>query len=143
MIKRDYYEVLGVERNASGDGIKKAYRKLALKYHPDRNPGDKEAEERFKEAADKYLQAVKINPNLPEAYSNLGLIYMHKKALQKSSYFFEKALELDPSNCVLKFRLAKTYLFLNEFEKCFKLFFQKFILKFFDPCFSMLNLFRT
>ncbi len=52
--KRDYYEVLGVGRQASADEIKKAYRKLALKYHPDRNPGDKEAEEKFKEAAEAY-----------------------------------------------------------------------------------------
>ena len=52
--KRDYYEVLGIERAASLDDIKKAYRKLALKYHPDKNPGNPEAEERFKEAAEAY-----------------------------------------------------------------------------------------
>ena len=52
MAKRDYYEVLGVKKDASDDEIKKAYRKLALKYHPDRNPGDKEAEEKFKEASE-------------------------------------------------------------------------------------------
>ena len=54
MAKRDYYEVLGVDKNASADEIKKAYRKLAVKYHPDKNPGDKEAEEKFKEAAEAY-----------------------------------------------------------------------------------------
>ncbi|HYQ83513.1 MAG TPA: DnaJ domain-containing protein, partial [Rubrobacter sp.] len=51
---RDYYEVLGVEKTADGEGIKKAYRKLALQYHPDRNGGDKEAEDKFKEATEAY-----------------------------------------------------------------------------------------
>lgn len=54
MVKRDYYDILGVSRNAAENDIKKAYRRLALKYHPDRNKGDKEAEELFKEAAEAY-----------------------------------------------------------------------------------------
>lgn len=54
MAKRDYYEILGIAKSASQDEIKKAYRKLAMQYHPDRNPGNKEAEEKFKEAAEAY-----------------------------------------------------------------------------------------
>ena len=54
MAKRDYYEVLGLSKGASADEIKKAYRKVAIKYHPDKNPGDSEAEEKFKEAAEAY-----------------------------------------------------------------------------------------
>jgi molecular chaperone DnaJ len=54
MAKRDYYEVLGIGKSASADEIKKAYRKVAMQYHPDRNPGDKVAEEKFKEAAEAY-----------------------------------------------------------------------------------------
>ena len=54
MSKRDYYEILGVSKSANADEIKKAYRKVAMQYHPDRNPGDKSAEEKFKEAAEAY-----------------------------------------------------------------------------------------
>ena len=54
MAKRDYYEVLGVPKNASKDDVKKAYRRLAIQNHPDKNPGDKAAEERFKEATEAY-----------------------------------------------------------------------------------------
>lgn len=54
MAKRDYYEVLGVAKSAGADEIKKAYRKIAMQYHPDRNPGDAAAEDKFKEAAEAY-----------------------------------------------------------------------------------------
>ena len=68
--KRDYYEVLGVEKNANADEIKKAYRKAAIKYHPDKNPGDKEAEEKFKEAAEAY--DVLSNPDKRARYDQYG-----------------------------------------------------------------------
>ena len=68
--KRDYYEVLGVEKNANADEIKKAYRKAAIKYHPDKNPGDKEAEEKFKEAAEAY--DVLSNPDKRARYDQFG-----------------------------------------------------------------------
>jgi len=68
--KRDYYEVLGVAKTASEDEIKKAYRKIAIKYHPDRNPGDKEAEEKFKEAAEAY--DVLHDPQKRQQYDQFG-----------------------------------------------------------------------
>ena len=70
MSKRDYYEVLGVERSANEDEIKKAYRKAAIKFHPDKNPGDKEAEEKFKEAAEAY--DVLSNPDKRARYDRFG-----------------------------------------------------------------------
>ncbi len=70
MSKRDYYEVLGVAKNANEEEIKKAYRKLAIKYHPDKNPDDKKAEEKFKEAAEAY--EVLSNPEKRQRYDQFG-----------------------------------------------------------------------
>ena len=68
--KRDYYEVLGVSKTATADEIKKAYRKLAIKYHPDKNPDDKAAEEKFKEAAEAY--EVLSNDEKRQKYDQFG-----------------------------------------------------------------------
>ena len=68
--KRDYYEVLGLQKGASDDDIKKAFRKLAMKYHPDKNPGDKEAEEKFKEINEAY--AVLSDPEQKKKYDTYG-----------------------------------------------------------------------
>ena len=70
MSKRDYYEVLGVVRTATEVEIKSAYRKLALKYHPDRNPGNKEAEDKFKESAEAY--AVLADADKRHLYDRFG-----------------------------------------------------------------------
>ena len=70
MSKRDYYEILGVSKSANEKEIKKAYRKLAIKYHPDKNPGDKSAEEKFKEAAEAY--DILSNPEKKQRYDQFG-----------------------------------------------------------------------
>ena len=70
MAKRDYYEILDISKDASQDEIKKAYRKQALKYHPDKNPGDKQAEDNFKEAAEAY--EVLRDPQKRSKYDRFG-----------------------------------------------------------------------
>ncbi|MDP3037257.1 MAG: DnaJ domain-containing protein, partial [Rhodocyclaceae bacterium] len=70
MAKRDYYEVLGVNRDASDDEIKKAYRRLAMKHHPDRNPDNPKSEDRFKEAKEAY--EILSEPKKRQAYDQFG-----------------------------------------------------------------------
>jgi molecular chaperone DnaJ len=104
MAKRDYYEVLGVGKNATQDEIKKAYRKLAMQYHPDRNPGDKQAEENFKEAAEAYEVlsseekrakydryghgGLKGDPNF-QGFSNVNDIFSHFSDIFGGSSIFD------------------------------------------------------
>jgi molecular chaperone DnaJ len=78
MAKRDYYEVLGVERTAGDEEIKKSYRKLAVKYHPDKNPGDKTAEEKFKELGEAY--EVLCDPQKRAAYDQYGHAAFDRRA---------------------------------------------------------------
>jgi curved DNA-binding protein len=84
MANRDYYEILGVDRKATEDEIKKAYRKLALKYHPDRNKGDKEAEERFKEINEAY--AVLSDKEKRHQYDTFGAEGFHQRFTQEDIF---------------------------------------------------------
>ena len=71
MSKRDYYEVLGVSRNASAQELKKAFKKLAMKYHPDRNPDDSQAAEKFKELSEAY--EILSDDQKRQTYDNFGI----------------------------------------------------------------------
>jgi len=84
MAQRDYYEVLGVKKGASVDEIKKAYRKLAVKYHPDKNPGDKQAEDRFKEINEAY--AVLSDPKKKEQFDQFGSSNFHQRFSQEDIF---------------------------------------------------------
>ena len=121
MAKKDYYEVLGVEKNATEQEIKKAYRKLAMKYHPDRNKDNKEAEEKFKEASEAYevlsdadkkafYEENKDKFNIPETFEAIHILVDNEseaqniinelnKASNKEAKFKElaKAKSKDPS----------------------------------------------
>ena len=85
MAERDYYEVLGVNRNASPEEIKRAYRKVALKYHPDKNPGDETAEEKFKEASNAY--DVLSDPEKRKIYNVRGHAGVHNAGFQGYTNF--------------------------------------------------------
>lgn len=84
MIDQDYYKILGVPRNAAPDDLKKAYRALANKYHPDKNPGDKQAEEMFKKISEAY--AVLSNPEKRQEYDAMGSSAFHGKFSQEDIF---------------------------------------------------------
>ncbi|HPW19166.1 MAG TPA: DnaJ domain-containing protein, partial [Candidatus Aminicenantes bacterium] len=85
MPKKDYYQVLGVARDASAEEIKRAYRQRALRHHPDRNPGSKEDEEKFKEAAEAY--SVLADPEKRSVYDRFGHDGLHGEGFQGFSGF--------------------------------------------------------
>ena len=87
MSKRDYYEVLGVDKGTDSGNIKSAYRKLAMKYHPDRNPGDKDAEIKFKEASEAY--EVLSSSEKRQAYDTYGHEAFNQSGGQGYSSGFE------------------------------------------------------
>ena len=117
--KRDYYDILGIDKNASQDDIKKAYRKIAIKYHPDKNPGDKSAEENFKEAAEAY--EVLSNPEKRAQYDQFG----DPEAFKQASGFegfqgfdFSFLLSILPSSLrILSISSSTSLTFITEFKK--------------------------
>ena len=94
MSKRDYYEILGVSKGAAADEIKKAYRKVAMQYHPDRNPGDKAAEEKFKEAAEAY--EVLSDTDKKAQYDRYGHAGVSSNGRGASRWWYEYGRYLQP-----------------------------------------------
>src|SRR5271170_3020266 len=92
MAKRDFYKVLGVERSADAEEIKKAYRKLALKYHPDKNPNDKSAEEKFKELSEAY--EVLSDPAKRANYDRFGHAAFDPRSRGAGTYGFHDPSEI-------------------------------------------------
>ena len=84
MAKEDYYELLGAEKSASAEELKKAYRKKAVQYHPDKNPGDKEAEDKFKELNEAY--AVLSDPKKRSEYDTFGSAGFHQQYSQEDIF---------------------------------------------------------
>src|SRR6266498_1977511 len=84
MAEREYYKVLGLKKGATQEEIKKAYRKLAVKYHPDKNPGDKEAEDKFKEINEAY--AVLSDPQKKQQYDQFGSADFHQRYSQEDIF---------------------------------------------------------
>ena len=96
---KDYYSILGIDKNASEDDIKKSYRKLAIKYHPDKNPNNKEAEEKFKDLAEAY--DVLSDPNKRKQYDTIGTVNGHMNGFNPNDiwkHFASRFGSFDPFN---------------------------------------------
>ena len=98
MAKRDFYEILGVAKDADQAAIKKAYRKTAMKYHPDRNPDNKEAEEKFK-------KAICLKPDNNEAYLNLANTYQSTGFLKEAEENYKKIITSYNYESIILFHL--------------------------------------
>ena len=113
MAKRDYYEVLGINKSATADQIKSAYRKLAVKYHPDKNPNDKGAEEKFKEASEAYH----VLSNSEENKAMIILDMLHLKMEVEDKEVFLTLISLNTFQIYLKIFLEKVLVVVAEEEE--------------------------
>ena len=114
MSKRDYYEVLGVDSSASDQEVKKAFRRIAMKYHPDRNPDDQKADEKFKEAQEAYESALAIKPQSIDALGNFANLKKQMGDSKAAENLYRELITITPSSLRAWHELARVKQFLPE-----------------------------